>query len=213
MKAARWPSLVAQFSPVMRLIHGAMRMNEDDVQLMAKELFEARKTEFNAALDDYISQAGCAGSSDLKTRTELDFLRQDSQKDAQSIIDTYNMDLAKTIQKIKVSTPRANRNTYASGLRNWEAGRKSWKATQIALWTTLTARDQALKSFAFHNKLRPKVRLMPRTAAEPICQGWINRGLVSFQIAVNNRSPFHLNCIHFWEPQFDPADCEGLWSG
>ncbi len=209
-----WRSLIATFSPVMQLIHEAMRMDSKDTKTMADELFEARKTEFNDAISDYISQLGCGGTGDLKTSTELKFFREDSDRDARNITTTYNLNLAEIIQNIRSSTPTANRNTYSKGLRKWESNRKLWKSTQIALWTTMTARDQALKSFGFHNNLKPKVELMPKLAKEPICQGWVNRGAVPFEVAVNNKSPYHPNCIHFWKPTFEKIeDCTNLWKG
>lgn len=210
-----WRSLVTTFSPVMRLIHETMRMDLEDTKALADELFEARKTEFNDAISDYVSQLGCGGTGDLKTSsTELKFFREDSDRDAQNITTTYNLNLAEIIQNIRLASPRANRHIYSSRLRKWEADRKLWKSTQIALWTTMTARDQALKSFAFHNNLRPKVKLMPKLAKEPICQGWVNRGAVAFEIAVNNKSPYHPNCVHFWKPTFEKIeDCTNLWKG
>ncbi len=210
-----WRSLVSTFSPVMQLIHDAMRMNSADTRAMTDELFKARKVEFNDAVSDYVSQLGCGGVSDLRAQVELKFLREDSERDARDITNTHNLDLAKTIEKIKTSVPTANRATYTKGLREWESRRRLWKNTQIALWTTMNTRDQALKSFAFHNNLKPEVELMPKLAKEPICQGWVNRGKVTFEIAVRNPSPYHLNCVHFWKPDFVgiEKDCSNLWKG
>lgn len=210
-----WRSLVVSFSPVMQLVHDAMRMNPDDTKSMSDELFKARKVEFNDAISDYVAKVGCAGTGDLKADIELKFFRDDSDRDARDITNTYNLDLAKVIQETRSTSPRANRNTYTKALREWEAGRKIWKATQIALNTTLTARSQALGSFAFHNDLKPEVRLLPKLAKEPICQGWVNRGKVAFQIAVNNPSPYHIGCVHFWQPTFEgiKRDCVDLWTG
>lgn len=210
-----WRSLVSSLSPVMQLVHEAMRMEKEDTKAMADELFKARKAEFNDAISDYVAQTGCAGTGNLSTTVELKFFRDDSNRDARDIANTYNLNLAKTIQEIRLASPKANRNTYTKALREWEAGRRIWKATQIALNTTLTARSQALASFAFHNDLQPRVELLPKLAKEPICQGWVNRGKVAFQIAANNPSPYHLNCIHFWEPDFTgiSGDCTDLWVG
>lgn len=213
-KATPWQEIVSadDFTPVMILIHETIRMNEVDIKVLATQLFEARKTEFDDSVSDYLGQMGKGGSGDLTDKKHLAKIRLQSELDASRIAATYNSDLAVSIKNIKNSTPRANRYTYASGLRAWEAERRTWKITQIALNTIMTARDDALKTFSEKNDLAPDVELFPRKAAEPICTGWINRGVLPYDIAKSNNSPFHVGCLHFWRPIFSPTD-KDLWTG
>lgn len=213
---AAWQPVVAGFSRVMALVHLSLRGQVEDTEVLANELFQARKQEFNDAMNDYLAQIGCGGQANLTAGPELKAISDQSKKDAKSIMDTFNLDLAKEIQNIKDITPTANANTYALRLKQWDADRSDWKYSQIALWTAMTARDSAFRSFSKNNGLTPEAVLLPSIAAEPICQGWINRGSVPFEIARKNPSPFHIGCIHFWKPTFlegDEGDCEDLWRG
>lgn len=208
-----WQEMVAGFSKVMAIVHLAMRMNEVDIESLYDEMYKARKTEFDDAVSDYLAQMDCGGKAYLKAGPEMKLMKAQSRLESEGIANTYNRDLAKAILNIKNTAPSANRYTYVSQLRTWEAGRRIWKMTQIALHTIMTSRDQALKAFSDRNGLAPDVELYPRTAAEPICQGWINRGIVSYQVAKNNPSPYHVGCLHYWRPKFVKGDCSNLWIG
>ncbi len=208
-----WQEMVAGFSKVMAIVHLAMRMNEVDIESLYDEMYKARKTEFDDAVSDYLAQMDCGGKAYLKAGPEMKLMKAQSRLESEGIANTYNRDLAKAILNIKNTAPSANRYTYVSQLRAWETARRIWKMTQIALHTIMTSRDQALKAFSDQNGLAPDVELYPRTAAEPICQGWINRGIVSYQVAKNNPSPYHVGCLHYWRPKFVKGDCSNLWIG
>ena len=213
--AAPWRKIVAQFTRVMALIHLSLRLNPEDQKALSDQLLKARTDEFKEAVSGYIAEMECGGQAELVKGPELKALSKESRKDAKSIVNTYNKDLANAIDQVKLAAVRANRHTFAKRLRDWYDKRSSWKNLTISTHTVMTARDSALKAFAQNNGLSPSVLLWPRTAKEPICQGWINRGEVRFQIAVNNPSPFHVGCVHYWKPVFDEekGDCEGLWVG
>lgn len=208
-----WQEMVAGFSKVMAIVHLAMRMNEVDIESLYDEMYKARKAEFDDAVSDYLAQMDCGGKAYLKAGPEMKLMKAQSRLESEGIADTYNRDLAKAIQKIKDTVPSANRYTYVSQLRAWEAARRIWKMTQISLHTIMTSRDQALKAFSDRNNLAPTVELYPKKAAEPICQGWINRGIVSYRVAKNNPSPYHVGCLHYWRPKFVKGDCDNLWIG
>lgn len=211
--APDWEDSLGGFSPVMVLVHDTMRLYEEDQNFIYDEILKSRIVEYEDAISDYIAQMGCGGKAHVTSQKEIEYIKDQSREDAQSILNTHNRDLAKTIRGIKDDVPTANRSTYTSRFRIWNMGRQIWKATQIALHTTLTTRDYALKTFSDHNNLEPNVKLFPRTAKEPICQGWINRGLVNYEVAERNPSPYHLNCVHYWKPMFRIGKCEGLWIG
>ena len=208
-----WQEMVIGFSRVMALVHLVMRMNEVDIESLYNEMYKARKAEFDDAVSDYLAQMDCGGKAYLKAGSEMKLMKAQSRLESEGIAETYNRDLAKAILAIRQTVPNANRHTYASQLRTWEAERRTWKLTQISLHTILTSRDQALKAFSDRNGLTPDVELYPKQAAEPVCQGWINRGVVSYQVAKNNPSPYHVGCLHYWRPKFTKGDCENLWIG
>lgn len=208
-----WQEMVAGFSRVMALVHLAMRMNDFDIESLYDEMFKARKTEFDDAVSDYLAQMDCGGKAYLKAGPEMKLMKAQTRLESEGIANTYNRDLAKAILDIRKSVSKANRHTYVSQLRTWEAARRIWKLTQISLSTILTSRDQALKAFSDRNGLTPDVELHPKQAAEPVCQGWINRGVVSYQVAKNNPSPYHVGCLHYWRPKFAKGDCKNLWTG
>lgn len=212
-KATLWQDMVTGFSRVMVLVHLSMRMLPVDTDQLYDELLKARELEFNDAVSDYMAQMECGGQALLQPGPELDKFKAESRRDAGKITETYNRDLARSIANIRETMPRANRHTYAKRLREWERSRAPWKVTQISLHTVMTARDYALKSFSKHNGLSPDVRLQPLLAKEPICQGWVNRGKVSFEVARRNPSPYHVGCVHYWQPLFVKGNCVDLWQG
>lgn len=211
--APDWEDSLDGFSPVMVLVHDTMRLYEEDQNLIYDEILKSRIVEYEDAISDYIAQMGCGGKAHITSQKEIEHIKAQSLEDAEGVVNTHNRDLAKIVRQIRVDVPSANRYTYTSRLRMWNSDRYTWKATQIALHTTLTTRDYALKAFSDHNNLEPNVKLLPRTAKEPICQGWINRGLVNYAVAERNPSPYHVNCVHYWKPMFRIGKCEGLWKG
>lgn len=213
-KARQWEPVVADLTDVGRLVHLAARQTPDDVEEMRKSLLGIRRREYDQAVSDYLVQVGCSGSGRLGAGAELSLLNDLGKEDAESIANTFNFDLAHAIRNIRQEVPTANRHVFVNRLRAWERERSEWKGTQIALHTAMTTRQQAMVDFSENNGLRPQLQLQPTRAAEPICQGWINRGKVSFRVASNNPSPYHPGCVHFWKPAFEKtADCEGLWNG
>jgi hypothetical protein len=136
--------------------------------------------------------------------------------DAASIANTYNYDLAAAVIKIRSEIPTANRYTYAKYLRIWHAERAKWKERQIVQYAEGTARTKAQQDFETFNRPGGEAILEPRSAVCPVCQGWINRGVVPLNVALNNPSPYHPTCPHIWRtlmPQFNQNACFDLWMG
>ncbi len=213
-KARDWQEAISEHTKVMKMLHLAARLTDDDQQIFRKKLLDIRRREYEQALTGYRKQVGCEGQALLENGPELSKLNEMSQVDATSIINTYNYDLGKAIETIKRDVPTANRHVYAFRLKAWEEERSTWKNPQIALFTQMSARQMAMKNFTENNRVAGGAVLVPSTAAEEICQGWLNRGLVPLKTALDNPSPYHVGCIHYWQPQFgDIGDCLDLWSG
>lgn len=212
-----WQARVDELSNVGRLVHLAARFDSVDEEQVRAGLLGIRRKAFEDELKIQARRAGCGDRAPrLLDEGLLTELSETSQRDAASIVNTYNFDLAVQIQAIRNETPTANRHVYANRLATWETRRSQWKAPQIAEFTENTARSKAQAEFVRKNALTGTARLEPRTAAEPICQGWINRGNVPLEVAMNNPPPYHGGCPHLFAVTYDKAsvpECGELWLG
>lgn len=212
-----WQIEVEKLSNVQKLVHLAMRMDPIDQQELAAELLKARRRAYEDELNIQAAKVGCSKRrARLRNNASLSELSQMSRRDAESIVATYNYDLAAAIKKIGQEHPRANRNTYAKYLREWHNRRAEWKSAQIAAYTDRSARAQAFMDFYRFNLVQGYASLYPRDAVCPVCQGWINRGDVDIEEARLHPPPYHLNCPHYWRTRVEKlaqVDCAELWMG
>ena len=215
-----WQSVVTgdNFSDVMKLVHLVFRQTTDNEEAIRAELVKARRREYEDTITALAAEAGCRDQRGrLTAGDELTELNELSRTDAESMVNTYNFDLAVAIMAIRTETPTANRHTMAKRLGTWETNRAKWKDAQVSLHTHLTARSAAQKAFMQNNGIDGAARLVgPNPAQEEICQGWLNRGEVPAQVAQANPSPYHPNCPHLWEYSIDKStvdDCDTLWTG
>ena len=215
--ARDWQQALSDKSDVERLVHLAKRMDAYDVDRIRGELLRERRRYYEAELTEQAMRAGCRGRvGRLANGAILSELNDISQRDASSIVNTYNADLVNAIAYIRAETPTANRYVYAKRLGEWEANRASWKNDQIAQYTENSARTKAQQDFYRNNNVFGVAELFPKRAVCPVCQGWVERGEVPLNVALNNPSPYHVNCPHIWQIRYDrvPADqCQFLWMG
>jgi len=219
LKARDWESVVRSdsFSDPMRLVHLAMRLEEMDADRIRGELVKARRRAYEDEITIQARRIGCPnGRGNLRAGPSLSEMNEESKADGVSIVNTYNFDLAAAVANIQAEVPTASRNTYVKRLMAWEGKRNKWKSAQIAEFTEGTARARAQRDFVAFNDVQGVAVLMPQTAAEPICQGWINRGEVPIEEAVANPPPYHQNCPHFFNVipnKVSPGECAELWVG
>lgn len=216
--ARDWSALVDGMTDVQKLVHLVMRYDAVNEEAVRAQLLKARRKEYEATLTEMAAAAGCDNRAILGEGDILSELNDLSSADAKSIANTYNYEVGIAIIAIATETPTANRNTYAKRLRTWEENRGKHKDAQIAMNTNLTARTLAQRDFArFNRNATGQAELRGGPAAEPICQGWLNRGRVPLQTAINNPSPFHMNCPHYWHflpaEQLSDDECADLWMG
>ena len=201
---------------MQKLIHLAMRQDKFDTDRIRSELLKVSRKAYEQELTMQAERAGCTGQGRLGNNPALTELSDRAKTDAESIVNTYNYDLAAAITQIKKDAPRANRNTYVKRLASWEKKRNTWKAEQVAQWTEGVARVKAQQDFYKFNNLDGVAYLLPKEAAEEICQGWINRGRVPLREMLNNPPPYHQNCPHYvvTEPeQIEQGECDQIWLG
>ena len=212
-----WQSRVEDLANVGKLVHLAMRMTQEDVDRIKGELTKRRRLAYEDELTIQAGRVGCAGRrGSLTSGPSLPQLSDLSQRDAQSIVSTYNYDLSLAIEHIRQETPTANRHVYAHRLSKWETKRAAWKPGQIEQYTSGTARSLAQKDFYQFNDVQGYAVLQPTEAVCPVCQGWVKRGEVPLPEAQNNPPPYHVNCPHIWQtsPNKVPKqECLNLWMG
>ena len=212
-----WQAVVDDLPDVGRLVHLSMRQDPYDVDRIRGELLRQRRRYYDAELTDQARRVGCPGQvGRLGNGAILSELNEMSKRDATSIVNTYNADLAGAIRYIKAETPTANRYVYAKRLGAWEQKRASWKDTQIAQYTKGSARAKAQQDFRQNNNTFGVAVLEPTRAVCPVCQGWVARGIVPLNIALNNPGPWHPNCPHSWSvrpEKVSPDQCRYLWMG
>lgn len=224
--ARNWQEVVQaeEFTDVQRLVHLAMRMDVQHEAGLQEALMANNKSSFEATLTEMSKTAGCTDRKGFLTDEDvLNQLNDSSVQVAKSVTNTYNFDLATAIIGIRVTTPRANRFTYAKRLKDWDNARSEWKTRQISLDNTLKARSLAQEEFMKRNPDLQGFAVLegPDPAQESICQGFLNRGRVPIQVARENPSPFHLGCPHTWRFIFTKlgrkaqkdARCEDMWLG
>jgi len=215
-----WHALLENMSPVMRLVHLAARWDQFDVEQQRGEYLRSMRAAYNDELNIQARRVGCGNQVGRMREGSpaLPQLRAAAERHAESIVNTYNYDLAVAIQHIRQETPTANRYTYASRLSAWNERRGAWKTPQIANMLDGEARIMAQQDFTEQNRLRNRgtARLEPRTAVCPICQGWIDRGDVPIYVAMANPGLWHPGCDHKWTFFYDKLsseDCQVLWMG
>lgn len=215
--ARNWQSLVNELTPVQKLVHLAMRLTDPDADELRGVLLKQRRRVYEQELTHQAAKAGCPGRQGrLTSGPSLAELNRQSEADAKSITNTYNWDLVFAIKHIFEAAPRANRHVYAYRLRQWEESRQGWKNLQIARYTEGTARQLAQQDFNQFNAPTGVATLEPGTAVCPVCKGWIARGEVALHVAMRYPPPYHVNCPHWWDIDYDkyPKDeCPNLWMG
>lgn len=216
-KARNWQGRVDDLPNVGKLVHLAMRMTDADVDRIKGELTKQRRRVYEDELTIQAARVGCPGRRGRLTAgpslTELSDL---SQRDAQSIVSTYNYDLSLAIEHIRAETPSANRHVYARRLAEWEQKRAQWKRAQISEYTEGTARALAQQDFHRFNNMVGYANLKPVEAVCPVCQGWVQRGDVPLHEAQNHPPPYHVGCPHLWvtyPDQMPQSECPMLWMG
>ena len=212
-----WGVVVENLPDVGRLVHLAMRLDSFAEDQIRGQLTQMRRRFYEQELTIQARRVGCPGRSGLlRNGPLLSELNEMSIRDATSIVNTYNYDLAAAIAAIRSETPSANRHVYASRLQGWEAQRNQWKSAQINQYAEGTARSLAQAHFVEFNRIEGYAVLQPTSAVCPVCQGWIKRGKVPMKVAMNNPPPYHPNCPHSWALRPDKApdeECRLLWMG
>lgn len=212
-----WRALVGSLTGVQKLVHLAMRLDDFEPDRIRGELVREGRRAYEDELTNQARLAGCRSRrGSLTAGPALSELNDLYRQHALGIVNTYNYDLAGAIIAIGSETPTANRHVYARRLAGWEGQRGKWKTSQVAQSTVGHARAMAQRDFQRFNDIQGSAVLRPEAAVCPVCIGWVERGQVPVEVALNHPPPYHPNCPHLWRVNPDqvvPADCRNLWMG
>jgi len=214
----QWEPILEDFSRIQKLVHLSLRMDPVDIAAIAAEGFREKRRAYEDGLTIQAANAGCPGKRGMAGHDVLSEMKEEADKEAAGIVNTYNYDLAHAIRHIREMTPTSNRYVYAKRLREWEEARAEWKSKQISLSNAVGWQDRATKDFMIYN---PQVSegyaiLIPQNIAVcDVCRYWVGRGRVPIDEARKVSWPAHINCPHRWETHYrrKRVDCAELWVG
>ena len=219
-------SIVNTMTPVQRLVYEAVNYDTVDVRRLEAELFDIRRRAFNDELEIQAAKVHCPNRrANLTNPDILNRLDLASTLDAESVANTYNYFIALQIIRIGEENPNASRGYYAERVAKWDTSYWLYKDAVVAMYADQSARAMAQQEFYARNRgplvvagmLGGAAKMEPRTAVCPICQGWINRGIVPLFTALNNPPPYHQNCPHGWDLRpgiiIAASTCALLWMG
>jgi len=194
-EARDWQAIVDAMPEARQSIFYAMRQDAVDVARTRAELQRVRRLAFVDELEIQAENTGDEYDPALIDQYLAD-LEQMSAQDAESIINTYNYDLAIAIANIAAGLGGL---AILALLQEWEERRLAWKTKVIVQYTEISARELGQRAFYWGKDYEGYAMLEPRTAVCPICQGWIDRGRVPVRVAMNNPPPYHIRCPHTWD--------------
>lgn len=151
------------------------------------------------------SEARAAGSSKVgqgPSGQDLSELSKIARRDAASIVQTFQRDLAREIDRVYDQSPTATRTDYIQALTVWADDRAQWKDRQIATMNRGNARSYAQQRFNAENEVGESLYLAegppPR---ERICANIMAAGLVNREFVERNPLPAHIGCPHNYAVQ------------
>lgn len=205
------------FSEVMSLVYSRLRWGAVEASRFEAAIYQMMVDELTAQIGEELAVIGCsrAKSVNLTNPTILANVRETAKRDAVSIVDTYNRDLAYAVRAIRTETPTANRNVFIKRIDEWARAREAWKNNQIALNAISGAKNYAIKEFVRQNGIQPKWYVDgPNPAAEPECQELIDNGPYDGPTPPRDL-PLHRNCPHVWRVGYGDYEpnCQEVWAG
>lgn len=183
----------------------AMSLTPADRKAWEVDIYRARVEHYEAEAQRQMNIFRVPGREAIHPRTSetTRAIRAAARRDARSLVNTYNRDLARMMQR--ELGPGVNRTTLAARARVWSDRRMDWKSRQVTLGNVTVEFDRAQKDFVQENPDLVRTTLweaVPFTAAEPICQEIVDGNPYTTQEMQNITLGFglHINCVHYWRP-------------
>lgn len=193
-------------------------MSQPDRTFFQNYLLEIMSASWRRGVSDEAHAFGCPyafgkppSGSDLEALTTI------ANSDTDSIVSTFNRDLARYVEKLVSANPTQTDWRFFSGqIEAWIAARNAWKNQQIALNAETRAREMGRQRFWQMNRVQGKFKAYPLTSVCPICVFIISAGTVDQAFVDEHPLPAHINCTHEYRvvnatPRTIP--CDLMWLG
>ncbi len=188
-----------QDTRLLRVLKLLYHQHEADQQALADTLLEQRKAAWQTALRDEARALGHTGPAQPPRREDLAELRRMSQEDARSIVNTWNRDVDRQLERLYDRNYRGNRYYYRKRMEEWAVQRDVWKARQIADYTEYSTINYAQQRFRAMNGLRGGEYVLD--GPPPVCgdcRDLYGRGVVDQVVVDQYPMPLHVSCRHTW---------------
>lgn len=190
-------------------------MTELDTEQLSDMLLGQRAKEWSLAIQQELARYGCTQTAQGPVGADALELFAMSERDAQSITNTYNRELANQVKSLYRKNPKGNKAYYAANLASWTQARDAWKQRQIALQTASSTRQLAQQRFRAENSVGGKFVF---AGPPPVCIKCIRlraMGAVTIEIVNQYGNSQHINCPHEWVAirVKGQVDCTRVWAG
>lgn len=203
-------------SELTRIISLMYRMTDDDERRLFDDLVNMRVVMYQTAIEREARRYGNNLDANPPSGRDYAEIRRMSERDAASIVRTYNRDVERQVERLYAQNSRGNRNYYASNMERWASQRTTWKQAQIALNTDTTTTEYARRRWFEENfDSGLKWRMVGGAAVCKDCISIMAKGTLTQQFVDSHPCPRHYNCIHAYAP-INPrrrADRDTVWMG
>lgn len=224
---ADWQAYVATLTDVQKLVHLSARMDQQARDEFRKRRFDEARQVWKQTLQKELDKWGCAGTKALPPShgQELNDIADRADFSADSVTNTYNLELAKAIRRIGEEVPTANRYVYAYRLfyspGGWDHGYWLEKSVQVGQIETMTHINAAVEAFYMRNGdlLEPEANVIPMETVCDICKEIVAGNPYKDVDTVYRMYdlPAHMGCPHVAQAvankRLNPMTCRELWAG
>lgn len=187
-------------SDLTRIIALLYKMTDEDQQRLTTDLINIRVVMWQTALESEARRYGERIDANPPSGEDYAELRRMSERDAQSIVNTYNREVERQVERLFKENPRGNRHYYASNMEKWAARRTRYKQAQIALNTDVSTTELARRRF-YEESFNASRYIF--TGPAPTCRDCSRRfgaGVVEKAYTEKYPTPRHISCPHSWTP-------------
>lgn len=210
------PAVSSRLARIRNQLYNTLAMDSGDQSELAETLLRQRMVAYQNQLAKQIRLVGCRREANPPSGQQLADLRADSERDAASIVRTFNGDLERNLASILDENPDGRRPNIEAAIGQYLAERSAWKDRQIALMTSKTARAYADTQFREQNGIEDQqfIYAGPPPVSEE-CKRNTAAGVVNYAYTQAHPTPTHIGCPHEWKIVATETvrDCNALWTG
>lgn len=231
--------IVAGFTARQRRVYNAAKWGSTEEDEWARIIFAAGLESVRLAIMAEVARwGGNPEEVELGPMTEA-IVEEEAEASAESIVNTYNHDLARAINSIGEEAEGAGPDgedleepTVSEYKRRlfgnsrfalfvgaaWFAVRSAWKKVQIAMTEAAKSINLGINLFYRNSpEIDPMAFLVPFDAVCPICIAGVegNPWPSMSELIAAGPWPAHNNCVHFPAPadEAEPVDADWIWTG